>query len=79
MNQLPVIVVPRRKSRYNLLDLIEDFVSSGYCVARLLYGEPGYKTRVSARNSVASAVKRSNRKILVMLRGDQIYLGRNFS
>ena len=70
---------PKRGSRNCLQGFIKEFMSDDSVkVAKLNWKENEYKDATIARNSMATAIKRSGENLMVIKRGQDLYLMKIF-
>ena len=74
MKFTPVNEIPRRRGNNRLQQLIEKFAQSEHQTVKLEFAEGEYKSISVARSVIANAIKRSHRPVILVKRGDELYL-----
>ena len=72
------VLPKRRRPKKKVARMIDDFEAGGASIMKVVYGPHEYKDAKSCASSIYKAVKTSGYNIRVSLRGNDVYLCRNY-
>ena len=74
VEDIPISINPRRKSKRNLKDFIQVFINSDIKYAELIFTNDEYKTPYNAYTTFYHAIRGNNYPVWVYLRNGRVYL-----